>query len=99
MELVLCILAVFIGVIHLVISFFWQKKWFAFLPMASYLCLVPFVMNTYDDVARRAQTGDISGLLDIYPGIGNGFLFLVGVVTVLHVVALLLKGKGNLYNH
>lgn len=88
-ELILCVLAVFIGVIHLVISHFRQKKWFAFLPMASYLCLVPFVMNTFHDVARRAQTGDIGGLLDIYPGIGNGFLMLVGVITVLHGIALL----------
>ena len=98
MELFLCIAAVFIGVIHLVISHFRQKKWFALLPMASYLCLVPFVMNTFHDVAQRAETGDISGLLDIYPGIGNGYLALVVVVTVLHGIALLLRGKGNLYH-
>lgn len=98
MELLLCVAALFIGVIHLVISHFRQKKWFALLPMASYLCLVPFVMNTFHDVARRAETGDVSGLLDVYPGIGSGFLALVIAVTGLHGIALLLKGKGNLYD-
>ena len=97
MHLLLCIVALFLGAVHLVVSHFWQKKWFALLPMASYLCLVPFVINTYHDVAWRAEKGDIGGLLDIYPAIGNGFLALVIAVTVLHGAALLLKGKGNPY--
>jgi len=98
LELILCIAAVWIGVIHLVISHFWQKKWFALFPVVSYLCCVPFVINCFHDVSRRVEAGDISGLVDIYPGIGNGYLMLIGVITVLHVIALLLKGKGELHS-
>ena len=95
--LALCILAVFLAMANLVLNHFWQKKWFGIFPILSYLCPLPFLMDCFHDVARRAEAGDISGLLDIYPGIGNGFVLLFGVVTVLNVAALLLKGKGRVH--
>lgn len=93
----LCILAVFLAAANLVFNHFWQKKWFGIFPILSYLCLLPFLLDCFYDVARRAEVGDISGLLDIYPGIARGFILLFAVITVLNVVALLLKGKGRVH--
>ena len=92
--LAMCVLAVVIAVVNLVLNHFWQKRWFGIFPILSYLCPLPFLFSCFYDVADRAECGDISGLLDIYPAITNGFLLLFGVITVCNVAALLLKGKG-----
>ena len=94
--LALCFLAVLLALVNLVLNHFWQKKWFGILPILSYVCCLPFTMSCFYDVARRAEIGDIGGLLDIYPDIVNCFLLLFGAVTVLNVVALFLNGKGEL---
>lgn len=95
--LALCILSVFLAVTNLVLNHFWQKKWFGVLTILSYLCPLPFLLLCFYDVAHRAEVGDISGLLDIYPGIARGFILLFAVITVLNVAALLLKGKGRVH--
>lgn len=92
------LLAGLLALVNLIVNYFWKKRWFGLLPILSYLCCAAAMISSYYDVAWRAEKGDISGLLDIYPGIGNGFLMLVGVVTVLHVIALLMKGRGNPHN-
>ena len=94
--LILCFLGVFFAVVNLVVNHFWQKKWFGIFPILSYVCCLPFTLSCFYDVARRAETGDIGGLLDIYPDIVNGFILLFGVITIFNVAALFLKGKGDL---
>jgi len=94
--LVLCFLGVFFAVVNLVVNHFWQNKWFGIFPILSYVCCLPFTLSCFYDVAWRAETGDIGGLLDIYPGIVNGFILLFGVITIFNVAALFLKGKGDL---
>lgn len=95
--LALCILAVFLAVANLVCNHFWEQKWFGIFTILSYLCPLPFLLDCFYDVACRAEVGDISGLLDIYPGIAKGFILLFAVITVLNVAALLLKGKGRVH--
>ena len=91
----LCISSIFFAIVNLVVNHFWQRKWFGIFPILSYVCPVPFLTSCFYDMAHRVEVGDISGLLDIYPGITGGFLFLFGVVTVLNVAALFLNGKGE----
>ena len=80
----------------MVVSHFWQKRWFGIFPILSYVCPIPFMVDCFYDVAGRAEIGDIEVLLDVYPGIANGFLLLFGVITVMNVIALFLTGKGRL---
>ena len=95
--IVLCILSVFLAVANVVLNHFWQKKWFGIFAILSYLCPLPFLFSFYYDVADRVQSGDISGLLDIYPGVARGFMLLFAVVTAFNLIALLLKGRGRLH--
>lgn len=94
--LLLCFAGVFLAVVNLVVNHFWPKRWFDLLPVLSYVCCLPFTLSCFYDVERRVVTGDISGLLDIYPDIVNGFILLFGVITVFNVAAIFLKGKGRL---
>ena len=91
--LMLCVLAVVLAVANTAINLFWPGKWPDILPILSYLCPLPFTFHCFYDVADRVQAGDISGLLDIYPAITNGFILLYGTITVFNLAALLLKGK------
>ena len=93
--LFLCILAVFLAAANVVLNYFWQKKWFGIFAILSYLCPLPFLFSFFYDVAERTQTGDIAGLLDIYPGVARGFILLFAVITVFNLIALLLKGNGR----
>ena len=95
--IMLCILAVFLAAANVVLNHFWQKKWFGIFTILSYLCPLPFLFSFFYDVANRAQSGDIAGLLDIYPGVARGFMLLYAVITAFSLIALLLKGKGRLH--
>ena len=95
--IVLCIMAVLLSAANVVLNHFWQKKWFGIFTILSYLCPLPFLLSFFYDVAGRAERGDISGLLDVYPGAARGFMLIFAVVTVFNLIALLLKGKGRIY--
>ena len=97
MLILCCLAAGGLAVLHLIIGYFWDKKWLGILPILSYLCIAGGMMTCFCDVARRAQTGDISGLLDIYPDITGSFVLVLGAVTVFHLLALLVRGKGELH--
>ena len=97
MLILCCLAAGALAVFHLIIGYFWDKKWLGLLPILSYLCCAVGMMTCFYDVARRAQSGDISGLLDIYPDITANFVLVLGAVTVFHLLALLVRGKGTLY--
>ena len=97
LYLALCVLAVFIAVVNLVLNHFGHKRWFGIFPILSYLCPLPFLFHCFYDVADRAASGDISGLLDIYPAITGNFLLIFGAVTLFNVAALLLKGNGRVH--
>lgn len=97
MLILCCLAAGMLAVLNLIIGYFWDKKWLGLLPILSYLCCAVGMMTCFYDVARRAQSGDISGLLDIYPDITGGFVLVLGAVTVFHLLALLVRGKGELH--
>ncbi len=97
LYIVLCILAVLLAAANVVLNHFWQKKWFGIFGILSYLCPLPFLLSFFYDVADRAQKRDISGLLDIYPGVAKGFILLFGIITAFNLIALLMKGKSRLH--
>ena len=97
LYIVLCVLAVFLAAANMVLNHFWQKKWFSIFTILSYLCPLPFLLSFFYDVATRAQSGDIAGLLDVYPGVARGFILLYAVVTAFNLIALLLNGKGRVH--
>lgn len=93
MLIVFCLLAGLLALVNLIVNYFWKKRWFGLLPILSYLCCAAAMISSYYDVAWRAEKGDISGLLDIYPAISNGFILVLGVVTLLNIGALLLSKR------
>lgn len=97
MLIICCLGAGVLSVLNLLVSYFWDKRWVGLLPILSYLCCAAGMIDCFYDVARRAQAGDIGGLLDIYPNITGGFILVLGAVTVFNVLALAVKGRGKLY--
>ena len=74
MLILCCLAAGALAVLHLIIGYFWDKKWLGLLPILSYLCCAVGMMTCFYDVARRAQSGDISGLLALLVR-GKGTLY------------------------
>lgn len=50
-------------------------------------CSLPAVLSMYD-VIWRAESSDVAGILDIYPTMINVWLCVIGIVTVLNIIAI-----------
>ena len=91
------VLAGALAVANLLVSYFWPNKWAGLLPILSYVSFGAAVLSAFYDVAPRAEAGDSSGLLDIYPAIVSNYVLVLAVVTVFNVLALAVKGRGKVY--
>ena len=84
MELILCPLAVLFALI----SFFRGKTVWTILSFFSYA--LSMLLSLFD-INRRIATGDISGVMDIYPTLASVYFAVLVFVTLMNVLAMTKK--------
>jgi uncharacterized YccA/Bax inhibitor family protein len=86
MDMILCPLAICFAIGSAIVGS--KTNLFCIL---SYMCCCIMPLRSIFDIAERIMRNDISGIMDIYPTMGNIFLIVFLVVTVLNGIALLRK--------
>lgn len=84
MELIFCPAAVIFAIINLG----WRKNLWVILSWIC--CSLPMALSMFD-INRRIASGDISGIMDIYPTLANIYLIVLALVTLLNVLAIVKK--------
>lgn len=84
MELILCPLAVILALVSFVRK---QTAWV----MLSYFCCSLSMALSIFDINKRVATGDMVGVMDIYPTLANIYLIVLAFVTFMNVVAMIKK--------